>query len=188
MQKSGQYGEIFLPSYPAHCCSVTQSCLTLCRPIDCSMPGLPVPHHHPKFAQVQVHCISDVIQPSHPLTPSSPSALNLSQHPAHNHLHLKAWSVQKVPLRYSALAPAFCTWKPNCLWSTFSLSLSSLHPQGIFLTQGSNLALLHCRQILYSLSHQGISVFLSDYWSFARVLHVLKIVALCLFYILSLSV
>ena len=42
--------------------------------------GFPVPHHLPKCAQVHVHCISNAIQPSHPLTPSSPSALNLSQH------------------------------------------------------------------------------------------------------------
>ena len=47
--------------------------------MDSSMPGLPVPHHLLKFAQVHVHCIGDAIQPS-PLTPSSPSALNLSQH------------------------------------------------------------------------------------------------------------
>ena len=39
-----------------------------------------VPHHLSKFAQVHVHCIGDAIQPSYPLTPSSPSALNLSQH------------------------------------------------------------------------------------------------------------
>ena len=44
------------------------------------MPGLPVPHHLLDFAQGHVHCIGDAIQPSHPLTPSSPSALNLSQH------------------------------------------------------------------------------------------------------------
>ena len=62
------------------CCSVTQSCLTFCDSLDCSMPGLSVPYHLLKFVQVHVHCISDVIQPSHPLTPSSPSALNLSQH------------------------------------------------------------------------------------------------------------
>ena len=48
--------------------------------MDCSMPGLSVPHHLLKFAQVHVHCIGDAIQPSHPLTPSSPSALNLCQH------------------------------------------------------------------------------------------------------------
>ena len=53
------------------CCSVAQSCSTLCSPINCSMPGLPVPHHFLKFAQVHVHCISDAVQLSRPLTPSS---------------------------------------------------------------------------------------------------------------------
>ena len=62
------------------CCPVTQSRLTFCDSMDCSMPGLPVPQNLPEFAQVHVYCISDVIQPSHPLMPSSPSALNLSQH------------------------------------------------------------------------------------------------------------
>ena len=61
------------------CCSAAQVCPILCDPTDCSSPGFPVPHHLPKFAQVHVHCISDAIQPSHPLIPSS-SALNLSQH------------------------------------------------------------------------------------------------------------
>ena len=127
--------------------TVAQSCPTLCDPMDCSMPGLPVLHHLPEFAQVHVHCfpggsagngstcnardlgsvpglgrspeegnsyplkysglensidcivhgvtksqtrlrefhfhvhcIGDAIQPSHPLSPSSPSAFNLSQH------------------------------------------------------------------------------------------------------------
>ena len=50
------------------------------QPMDCSVPGLPVPLHLPECAQVHVRCISDTVQPSHPLTPSSPSALNLSQH------------------------------------------------------------------------------------------------------------
>ena len=46
----------------------------------CSTPGLPVPHHLLKFAQAHVHSIADIIQPSHPLMPSSPSALSLSQY------------------------------------------------------------------------------------------------------------
>ena len=50
-------------------CSVTQSCLTLCNPMNCSTPGLPVPHHLPEFAQIHVHCISDSVQASHPLMP-----------------------------------------------------------------------------------------------------------------------
>ena len=40
--------------------------------MDCSTPGLPVPDHLLKFAEVHVHCISDAIQPFHPLIPSSP--------------------------------------------------------------------------------------------------------------------
>ena len=47
--------------------SVTQSCPTLCNPMDCSTPGLPVPPHPPKFARVHAHCIDDAILPSHPL-------------------------------------------------------------------------------------------------------------------------
>ena len=60
--------------------SVAQLCPTLCDSMDYSTPGLSVPHHLPKFAQVHVHCIGDAIQPSHPLMPSSPSALNPLQH------------------------------------------------------------------------------------------------------------
>ena len=59
---------------------VTQSCPTLCNPMDCSTLDIHVPQHLPKFAQVHVHYISDAIQPSHPLMPSSLSALSLSQH------------------------------------------------------------------------------------------------------------
>ena len=50
------------------CCSVTKSCATLCNPTDCSTQGFPVPHHLPEFAQVDVHCIAEDIQPSHPVT------------------------------------------------------------------------------------------------------------------------
>ena len=62
------------------CCSVAQSCLTICNPMDCSSPGLSFRRRPPEFAQVRVPCVSDAIQPSHPLTSSSPSALRLSQH------------------------------------------------------------------------------------------------------------
>ena len=60
--------------------SVTQSCPTLCDPMNRSMPGLPVHHQLPEFTQTHVHQVSDAIQPSHPLlSPSSP-APNPSQH------------------------------------------------------------------------------------------------------------
>ena len=53
--------------------SVTQSCLTLCDPMDCSMPGLPVHRQLLEFTHTLVYWISYAIQPSHPL--SSPSFL-----------------------------------------------------------------------------------------------------------------
>ena len=49
------------------CCSVTQSCLTLCDPTDCSTPGLPDLHHLLELAQTHVHGVSDAIQTSRPL-------------------------------------------------------------------------------------------------------------------------
>ena len=60
--------------------SVVQSCPTFCDQMDCSMPGFPVLHYPPEFAQTRVHRVSDAIQSSHPLLPSSPPAFNLSQH------------------------------------------------------------------------------------------------------------
>ena len=61
-------------------CLVTKSCPPLCYPIDCSIPGFLVLHHLLEFAQTHVHSVSDAIQPSHPVLPSSPPAFNLSQH------------------------------------------------------------------------------------------------------------
>ena len=55
-------------------------CPTLCNPIDCSTPGLPVHHQLPEFTQTHVHWLGDAIQPSHPLSSPSPPTFNLSQH------------------------------------------------------------------------------------------------------------
>ena len=60
--------------------SVTQSCPTLCHPMNCSMPGLPVHHQFLESTETHVHWVGDAIQPSHPLSSPSPPALNLSQH------------------------------------------------------------------------------------------------------------
>ena len=48
--------------------SVAQSCLTLCDPMNLSMPGLPIHHQLPEFTQTHVHWVGDAIQPSHPLS------------------------------------------------------------------------------------------------------------------------
>ena len=60
--------------------SVTQSCLTLCEPMDCSTPGFPVHHKLLELAQTQICWVGDAIQPSHPLSYLSRPAFNLSQH------------------------------------------------------------------------------------------------------------
>ena len=52
--------------------SVTQSCLTLCDPMDCSTLGFPAHHQLPEFTQTHVHWVSDATQPSHPLSSPSP--------------------------------------------------------------------------------------------------------------------
>ena len=51
------------------CCVVAQFCQTVCDSMDCSMPGLPVHHHHPELPQTHVRWVSDAIQLSHPLLP-----------------------------------------------------------------------------------------------------------------------
>ena len=58
----------------------TQSCLTLCNPMNCSTPGLPVHHQPPEFTQTHTHRVGDAIQPSHPLSSPFPPAPNPSQH------------------------------------------------------------------------------------------------------------
>ena len=60
--------------------SITQFSLTLCNPMDCRMPGLPVHQQLPEFTQTHVHWVSDARQPSHPLLSPSPPTFNLSQH------------------------------------------------------------------------------------------------------------
>ena len=71
--------------------SVAQSCLTLCNPMNCSMPGLPVHHQLLEFTQTHVHLVGDASQPSHPLSSPSPPAPNPSQHQSLFQL-VKDWS------------------------------------------------------------------------------------------------
>ena len=59
--------------------SVAHSCLNLCDPMDCSLPGFPVHYQFPELAQTHVHRVGDASQLSHPLLSPSPHALNISQ-------------------------------------------------------------------------------------------------------------
>ena len=74
----------FLPqpnSVPSHPVAQSLSCIRLfATPMECSTPGFPVLHYLLEFLQTHIHGVSDAIQPSHPLLPPSPTALNLFQH------------------------------------------------------------------------------------------------------------
>ena len=84
--------------------SVGKLCLNVCSPMDYSMTGSPVLHYLLKFAQTQAHWVSDDIQPSHPLPPPSPPALNIKS------------------IRVSSNESAFqITW-PKCCSYSFSIS------------------------------------------------------------------
>ena len=68
--------------YSVQFTSVTQSCPTLCDPMNCSTPGLPVHHQLPEFTQTHIHRVSDAIQPPHPLSSpfsSCPQSLPASE-------------------------------------------------------------------------------------------------------------
>ena len=107
------------------CCSVTQSCLTLCNPMDCNTPGFPVLQHLLEFAQTHVHWSGDYIQPSHPLLSLSPPAFNLSQHQSFPVSQLFTSSGQSIGA--SASESVFLMniqgWFP--LWLTGSICLQS---------------------------------------------------------------
>ena len=98
--------------------SVTQSCPSLCDPVDCRTPGFPVHHQLSELAQTHVHWVGDAIQPSHPLSSSSPPAVFPSirvfpNEPVHSGMqaaslkHLIIWS---LPL---ATALISCTLSPS---------------------------------------------------------------------------
>ena len=72
--------DLYYSIWPFSFSSVPQSCPTLCNPMDCCMPGLPVHYQLPELPQIHVHQVGDAIQPTHPLSSPSPPAFNLSQH------------------------------------------------------------------------------------------------------------
>ena len=75
----------------------------LCDPMDCSMPGLPVPHHLPEFSQVHVHRIGAAVQLSHPLRPLLPLPPRLSQHQELLHQNTSASALPVNNQRWSPL-------------------------------------------------------------------------------------
>ena len=76
--------------------SVTHSCPTLCNPMNCSTPGLPVHHQLLEFTHTQVHRVSDAIQSSHPLLSPFPPPHSPSQHQSFPMTQLFTWGGQST--------------------------------------------------------------------------------------------
>ena len=141
--------------------SVAQSCLTLCNPMDCSMPGFPVHHQLLELTQTQFHWVGDAIQPSHPLSsPSCPQSLpasgsfQMSQLFASGGQSIGAFSISISPSNeYSGLISFRMDWldllavqgtlksllqhhssKASILWHSAFFMVQLLHP---YVTTGS---------------------------------------------------
>ena len=103
--------------------------LSLCDPMDCSTPGLPVHHQLPELAQTPIHQVSDAIQPSHPLASPSPPTFNPSQHQGLfqrvSSLHLVAKSIG-ASASASILLMNVQDWFPLGLSSFISLQYKGL--------------------------------------------------------------
>ena len=117
--------------------SVSQSRLILCDPMDCSMPGFPVHHQLPEFTQTHVHCVSDAIQPSHPLSSPSPPS-SLQSFPASGSFPISQFF--------------FCIRCPKYWSFSFSISLSNEY-SGLIPFRIDRLDLLAVQGTLKSLLH-----------------------------------
>ena len=92
--------------------SVAHSCLTLCDPMDYSMPGLPVHHQLLELAQTHVHHVGDAIQPSHPLLSPSPPTFKLSQHQDLFQWIRSSHQVESIGASVSVLPVNIQDWSP----------------------------------------------------------------------------
>ena len=95
--------------------SVAQLCPTLCDPMNCSTPGLPVHHQLPESTQTHVHRASDAIQPSHPLSSPSPPAFNLFQHQGLFKCQLFASGAQSIEVSASTSVPGLISFRMDWL-------------------------------------------------------------------------
>ena len=109
--------------------SVTQSCPTLCNPMNRSTPDFPVYHQLPEFTQARIHWVSDAIQPSHPLSsPSSPAPKSLPASESFPMSQLFTWGGQSpgVSVLASFLPKKSQDWSPLELTGWISLQSKGL--------------------------------------------------------------
>ena len=142
-----------------YCCSVAKLCLTLCNPMDCSMPGFPVHHQLLELPQTHVHRVGDAIQPSHPLSSPSPPAFNLSQHQglfqwvSSSHEVAKVLELQHQSFQWIFRADFFYYWLVGSPCSPRDSQESSPAPQ-----------FESINSLMHSLLYVPIFTSLHDHW------------------------
>ena len=135
--------------------SSVQSCLTLCNPMNHSMPCLPVHHQLPESTQTHVHWVSDAIPPSHPLSSPSPPALNISQHQGlfKRVLYTSAGQNIGVSASTSVLPMNTQDWSP-LIWT----SCISLQSKGLLQHHSSKASILwHSAFFIVQFSHPYVT-------------------------------
>ena len=161
------------------CCSVTQLCLTLCDPMDCSTSGFPILHHLLELAQSHVHWVNDAIQSSHPLSSPSPPAFNLSRHLSNESaLHIRWPKYCSFSLR-SILPMNIQDWFPLGLTGLISLQSNGVSSR-VFsnTTRSSKASILWCSafftvQFSHSYRTTGKTVALTSQTSVGKVMSLL---------------
>ena len=103
---------VVFKSFSLSCCSVAKSSPTLHIPMNCSTVGFPVSYNLPEFTQFYVHWIVNTIKPSHPLSPATPLALNLSQHQSFPMSWLFTSGGQNIETSASVLPKSMQGWFP----------------------------------------------------------------------------
>ena len=117
-----------------HCCSITQSCPTLCDPMVCNTPGFAILHYLSEFAQTHVHWVSDAIQSSHPVSPPFSSCPQFFP------------SIRSLPMSQLFMTP----WNAACqAFLSFTISWSLLRlmfVESVMQSISSSVTLFFCFQ------------------------------------------
>ena len=141
--------------------SVARSCSTLCIPMVCSTPGLPVHHQLPEFTQTLVHWVGDAIQASHPLSSPSPPDFNISQH--RGPLKWVCSSDQVAKVLEFQLQHQSSQWTPKTSplgWTSSCISLQSKELSRVF----SNTTLQKHQFLALNFVYSPALTSIYDYW------------------------
>ena len=162
-QEHGKSPQLFMSSlifFFIQFSSVAQSCPTLCKPMDCSTPGLPIHHQLPEFTQTHVHRVGDAIQPSHPLSSPFSPAPNPSQHQSFPVSQFFAWGSHSIGVWTSTSVLPMNTqdWSP--LGWTGWISLQSKGLSRVF----SNTTIQKQNSSALSFLHNPTLTSIHDHW------------------------